>query len=66
MAVDDYIYVIGGSVRKDGKCWVLTECARFNTELNEWHKIAPLNEARERALGVCKNENIFIVGGWFM
>jgi len=30
---------------------------------NEWQKIAPLNEARCDAFGVCKNEKIFIAGG---
>ena len=66
VAVDSYIYVIGGSVWKDDDCVALTECARFDTELNEWQKIAPLNEARKNALGACKNEKIFIAGGWYL
>ena len=73
VAVDSYIYVIGGSTRlpritEFRTAWELqvpslTECARFNTEQNEWKKIALLNEARQNAFGVCKNEKIFIAGG---
>ena len=62
VAVDSYIYVMGGNVWKDVHS-ALRKCARFNTELNEWHKTAPLNEARKHAFGVCKNEKIFIAGG---
>ena len=62
MAVDSYIYVIGGGVRNRSDR-SLSECARFNTKKNEWQKIAPLNEARCDAFGVCKNEKIFIAGG---
>ena len=62
VAVDNYIYVIGGRVKKHEHC-ALAECARFDTELNEWKKIAPLHEARENAFGVCKNEKIFTAGG---
>ena len=29
-------------------------------------KIAPLNEARQNAFGVCKSENVFIAGGLLM
>ena len=61
MAVDRYIYVIGGRVQKHRV--KLTECARFDTEQNEWEKIAPLNMARENGFGACKNEKIFITGG---
>ena len=62
VAVDSYMYVIGGGVRNrlDRS---LSECTRFNTEKNEWQKIAPLNQARCDAFGVCKNEKIFIAGG---
>jgi len=62
VAVDTYIYVIGGRIRKHDHCAV-TECARFDTVQNEWQKIAPLNEARENAFCTCKNEKIFIGGG---
>ena len=62
VAVDGYIFVIGGSVRKHDDT-PLKECARFDTEQSEWLKIAPLNEARGNAFGVCKNEKIFIAGG---
>ena len=62
VAVDSYIYVIGGSVRKRDDT-PLKECARFDTEQSEWLKVAPLNEARGNAFGVCKNEKIFIAGG---
>ena len=61
VAVDRYIYVLGG--RSWNSDEDLTECARFNTEQNGWQKIAPLNEARRNAFGVCKNEKIFIAGG---
>ena len=59
VAVDRYIYVIGGKKYRAA----LAECARFDTEQNEWKKLAPLNEARANAVGVCKNEKIFIAGG---
>ena len=62
VALDRYIFVIGGSVRKHDDT-PLKECARFDTEQSEWLKIAPLNEARGNAFGVCKNEKIFIAGG---
>ena len=62
VAVDSYIYVIGGGVR-NSLDRSLSECARFNTERKEWQKIAPLNEARCDAFGVCKNGKIFIAGG---
>ena len=60
--VDNYIYVIGGAVRNSLDT-SLSECVRFDTMKNEWQKIAPLNEARCDAFGVCKNEKIFIAGG---
>jgi len=62
VAVDSYMYVIGGGVR-DRSDRSLSECTRFNTEKNEWQKIAPLNQARCDTFGVCKNEKIFIAGG---
>ena len=61
VAVDRYIYVIGGSLWDNNGS--ISECARFDTEENEWLRIAPLNEARRQACGVCKNEKIFIAGG---
>ena len=64
VAVDRYIYVLGGNLWSTRK--VLSECTRFDTEKNEWQKIAPLNEARKNALGACKNEKIFIAGGWYL
>ena len=66
VAVDRYIYVIGGrkpNVRRTFGQQPLSECARFNTEAEEWQKIAPLNVGRTHACGVCKNEKIFIAGG---
>ena len=63
MAVDSYIYIIGGTETKHD-IPALTECARFDTEKSVWQKIAPLNEARKYAFGVGKNEKIFIAGGW--
>ena len=62
VAVDSYVYVIGGGARSSSNK-SLSKCARFNTEKNEWQKIAPLNEARCDAFGVCKNEKIFVAGG---
>ena len=62
VAVDSYIYVIGGAARNSSDR-SLSHCARFDTEKNEWQQIAPLNEARCDAFGVCKNEKIFIAGG---
>ena len=62
VALDSYIYVIGGSVGRDSQ-ESLSECARFDTEQTEWQTIAPLNEARRNAFGACKNEKIFIAGG---
>ena len=62
MAVDSFVYVIGGFGRKFYHS-ALKECARFNTEQSEWQKIAPLNEARANAFGVGKNGKIFIAGG---
>ncbi|XP_020629919.1 kelch-like protein 2 [Orbicella faveolata] len=64
VAVDSYIYIMGGRVKNTGES--VSECARFDTEQNKWQKIAPLNEARHNAFGVCKNENIFIAGGSVM
>ena len=64
VAVDSFIYVIGGNVRKHSGP-ALKECARFDTEQGEWQKIAPLNEARRNAFGLCKNEKIFIAGGTY-
>ena len=61
VAVDRYIYIIGGGVYKHHVAF--TECTRFDTEQNEWKKIAPLTEARGDAFGVCKSEKIFIAGG---
>jgi len=64
VAMDSYIYVIGGSVRRGCNLpGARTECARFHTKQNEWKKIAPLNEARLNAFGACKNDKIFIAGG---
>ena len=68
VAVEKYIYVIGGRKPNETERTMiseqpLSECARFNTEADEWQKIAPLNEARKHAFGVCKNEKIFIAGG---
>ena len=60
--VDNYIYIIGGAVRSSLDT-SLSDCARFDTDKNEWQKIAPLNEERCDAFGVCKNEKIFIAGG---
>ena len=62
VAVDSFIYVIGGNARRHSGP-ALKECARFDTEQGEWQKIAPLNEARRYAFGLCKNEKIFIAGG---
>ena len=62
VAEDNYIYVIGGTVKNTGVS--VSECTRFDTEENKWQKIAPLNEARHDAFGVCKNEKIFIAGGF--
>ncbi|XP_078378456.1 kelch-like protein 40 [Oculina patagonica] len=59
VAVGRYIYVIGGSFSDRP----LSECSRFDTETDDWLNIAPLNEARIGAFGVCKNEQIFIAGG---
>ena len=53
VSVNSYIYVLGGNLRSIYEA--LSECARFDTEKNEWQKIAPLNEARRNAFGVCKN-----------
>ena len=53
VAEDNYIYVIGGTVKNTGVS--VSECTRFDTEENKWQKIAPLNEARHDAFGVCKN-----------
>ena len=61
VAVDSYIYVLGGNLWRSNE--VLSECTRFDTEKNEWQKIASLNEARGNAFGVCKSEKIFIAGG---
>ena len=61
LAVEKYIYILGGRLWNSDED--LSECARFNTEQNVWQKIAPLNEARRNAFGVCKNEKIFIAGG---
>ena len=61
LAVDSYIYILGGSLW--GTRGARSECARFDTEKNEWQKIATLNEARRNAFGACKNEKIFIAGG---
>ena len=61
VAVDSYIYVLGGNLWSSGE--VLSECARFDTVKNQWQKIAPLNEARRNAFGAFKNEKIFIAGG---
>ena len=65
MAVDRYIYVIGGLGRIGGDYQqvALSECSRFDTEGNEWQRIAPLDRSRTDAFGVCKNEHIFIAGG---
>ncbi|XP_078376780.1 kelch-like protein 24 [Oculina patagonica] len=69
VAVDRYIYVVGG-VRKfydlndpSAVVYLLSECARFDSEENTWQKIAPLKEARRDAFGVSKKEKIFIAGG---
>ena len=60
----DCIYVIGGR-EENSKCYEsLSESRRFDTEENEWQKIAPLNEAGRNPFGVCKNEKIFIAGGF--
>ncbi|XP_078375820.1 kelch-like protein 21 [Oculina patagonica] len=64
VAVDRYIYVIGGTILGRSALYPpLSECSRFDTEAEEWQNIAPLNEARIGAFGVCKNEKIFIAGG---
>ena len=68
VAVDRYIYVIGGRNIKPNERSTfgqqpLSECARFNTEAEEWQKIAPLNVGRTHACGVCKNKKIFVAGG---
>ena len=62
VAVDSHIYAIGGAARNRSDI-SFSQCGRFDTEKNEWQKIAPLNEARCDAFGVCKNEKIFIAGG---
>ena len=62
VAVDKFIYVVGGA-EMPGRRNALSECARFDTEENEWQAKAPLAEARRLPLGVNKNENIFIAGG---
>ena len=70
--VNRYIYAIGGSAddfpSPGGSVWdkpsSRSECARFDTEADEWQHIAPLNENRIKAFGVCKNEQIFIAGGY--
>ena len=61
LAVEKYIYAIGGVDNHQNK--ELSESLRFDIEADEWQKIAPLNEARKDAFGVCKNEKIFIAGG---
>ena len=53
VAEDSNLYVIGGTVKNTGVS--VSECTRFDTEENKWQKIAPLNEARHDAFGVCKN-----------
>ena len=64
VTVDSCIYVIGG-LEENSKCYEsLSECRRFDTEENEWQIIAPLNEAGRNPFGVCKNEKIFIAGGF--
>ncbi|XP_078378455.1 kelch-like protein 11 [Oculina patagonica] len=60
VAVDRYVYFIGGIGDPPEP---LSQCTRFDTETDKWQKIAPLNEARINAFGVCKNEQIFIAGG---
>ncbi|KAL9967496.1 hypothetical protein ACROYT_G025733 [Oculina patagonica] len=65
VAVDRYIYVIGGTTFRGSYLDpTLSECTRFDTEADEWQKIAPLNEARQSAFGVCKNGKMFIAGGF--
>ena len=61
MAVDSYIYVLGGNLSSIGEA--LSECARLDTKENKWQKIEPLNEARRMAFGVCKRQKIFLAGG---
>ncbi|XP_078377831.1 kelch repeat and BTB domain-containing protein 12-like [Oculina patagonica] len=65
VAVDRYIYVIGGT-RLPASLFEkpLSECTRFDTEAEELQEVAPLKKARKHAFGVCKNDQIFIAGGW--
>ena len=67
VAVDRNIFVIGGALcGSDDRDSPLSECSRFDTEAEEWQKIAPLNKGRRTAFGASKNEKIFIAGGHYI
>ena len=75
VAVDKYIYFIGGLIMispdpvpgdaydSPGYYETLSHCARFDTRENEWQDTANLQQARHQAFGAGTHEKIFIAGG---
>ena len=67
VAVDKYIYAIGGCVDEFDLDvdWftVFPQCSRFDTEQSKWQVIASLQEPRFQAFGIGTNKKIFVAGG---
>ena len=59
LAVDSYIYLLGGNLSSSSK---RSQNAQDSTARKINGKISPLNEARRTVFGVCKSEKIFIAG----
>ena len=60
---DQYLYIIGGISRMGGSYSNDTE--RFDPDINQWEKLAPINESRRFAFGTSMNAKVYIAGGHF-
>ena len=60
---DNLIYFIGGGVREENMHNNLADVDRYNLCINQWDKVADIQEARMFACGAATKEKLFIAGG---
>ncbi|KAL9966595.1 hypothetical protein ACROYT_G024697 [Oculina patagonica] len=64
VAMDNYLYLIGGRRGNDFEATAMQTAGRFNITEMKWEKIANIQQARWLACGVAARGKIFIAGGW--
>ena len=63
MAMDNYLYLIGGFCACSDTVRPMSTACRFDTIEKKWEKIADMQEARYNTCGVSARGKLFIAGG---